>query len=93
LEANTSKGGKLFEYTLRTMAVPDLDASEDVFKYAIHHISLTDVERPIPADYTRQQRQKYASIGAQAHYERKNDEIIGAAKEERNDKITTGGRT
>lgn len=59
------RNGKLFEYKLQTLAVPDADAASS-FQYSVHSVSLTVTEKFIPEGYTQQKVASSSSATAAA---------------------------
>ena len=63
IRGGAMRGNLLHEYTLKTLVVPDSDA-QSPFQYSIFPVSLTEVRKPIPKDYSYySHQQKVASSG------------------------------
>ena len=64
IRGRAMRGNLLHEYILKTLAVPDSDA-QSPFQYSIFPVSLTEVRKPIPKDYSYyySHQQKVASSG------------------------------
>lgn len=77
------RNGKLFEYKLHTLGIPNGGASyESPFDYSLHPVSLTVKESFLPEGYTPQ---KAGSISSQIDEEIRKDRIRAAYNAAEND--------